>query len=185
MGGGAAVLYAATQPEHVRGLALIEGLGVPDTDPQSVPDRFAAWLRDMERVANRERKPVALMSAVARIRERFPQFSPEVARHMAQWGTRAAGTKRVWKFDPLHQTRAPQPTYAVQARAFCERVSCPVLYIEGAKSGPLLVADDLKQRLKLLGARRVTIDGSAHHPHLEQPEALAGALLDFLRSLAR
>jgi len=39
MGGGAAVLYAGTEPERVSALVSIEGLGVPDTEPCTVPER--------------------------------------------------------------------------------------------------------------------------------------------------
>ena len=180
MGGGAAVLYAGTEPERVRALVSIEGLGVPDTAPSTVPDRVVSWLRDLERVAQRRRGTITLDAAVARLRERFPLFPEAVARHLAETGTREVDGGRVWKFDPLHQTRGPQPTYVVQAREFWKRVSCPVLYIEGAESVLRLPPADVDERLAALRARRLTIPGSGHHPHLEQPDALVRAVIDFL-----
>lgn len=184
MGGGAAVLYAGTEPERVSALVSIEGLGVPDLDPSAAPDRTVGWLRDLERVTQRSSTSVSLDAAVARFRERFPHFSEAVARHMVEHGTRSVGAGRVWKFDPLHQSRAPQPMPVAQARAFWSRVTCPVLYVEGSESYLRLSPSDVTERLTALRARRVTVEGVAHHPHLEQPEGLAAILVEFLGACA-
>jgi pimeloyl-ACP methyl ester carboxylesterase len=183
MGGGAAVLYAGTEPERVGALVSIEGLGVPDSDPSTAPERTVAWLRDLERVAARERRPVSLAAAAERLRQRSPHLSEQAALHLVEHGTREVDGERRWKFDPLHQTRAPQPTYVAQARAFWRRVTCPVLYVEGADSWLHLPASDIDERLATLQARRVTIPGAGHHPHLEQPERLARVLLEFFASM--
>lgn len=181
MGGGAAVLYAGTEPRRVRALVCVEGLGVPAYDPAIAPDRFARWLADLERVAARKRPLLTLAEATAKLCERFPRFSPEVARHMAEWGTvpDESGRRR-WKFDPLHQTQAPLPTPVALARAFWARVSCPVLYVEGSESGLRLSEEDLGERLAALRAERVSIAGSGHHPHLERPAELAAVVGEFL-----
>jgi pimeloyl-ACP methyl ester carboxylesterase len=184
MGGHAAIQYAGTEPERVTALVSVEGIGMPDSNPETAPARFATWLRDLETVATRVRSPFNLDAATARIRERFPRFSPEVARHMALWGSREESGQRVWKFDPLHQTSSPQPAYAAQTYAFCRRVACPVLYVEGAESGSWLSDDDLSQRLSALRARRATVEGAGHHPHLERPEALARLVLECLEGRA-
>ncbi len=180
MGGGAAVQYAGTEPERLSALVSIEGLGLPDSDPASAPARFASWVGDLERAARRQPPAMTLEEAAQRLRRRFPRFSAEVAAHMARHGTRPEGGHRVWRFDPLHQTIAPQPYYLAQARAFWERVRCPVLYVEGSDSPLRLAEEDLQPRLAALRARRVTIAGAAHHPHLENPTALAQALIEFL-----
>ena len=147
-----------------RAMVSIEGLGVPDIDPSTVPERVVGWLRDLERVRQRAAPPITFDAAVARLRERLPRLSETAARHLVEFGTRAVDGGRVWKFDPLHQTRAPQPTYAAQARAFWQRVPCPVLYIEGAESRLGLPPEDIAERLSALHARRITIPDCGHHP---------------------
>ena len=184
MGGGAAVLYAGSEPERVSALVSIEGLGVPDMDPDVAPERVVAWLHDLERVVRRPLTKVSLDGALRRFRERFPHFSETVARHMVEQGTRDVGGARVWKVDPLHQTRAPLPVPVAQAQAFWRRVTCPVLYVEGADSLLRLSASDIAERVTTLRARRVMIAGAHHHPHLEQPEALARILVEFFDRLA-
>ena len=184
MGGGAAVVYAGTEPDRVQALVSIEGLGLPDFDPAGAPQQFAAWLGDLDRAAQRRRSSLSLEQAAARLRERLPRFSEAVAHHMATHGSRQTPEGRVWKFDPLHQTRSPQPFYVAQAQAFWRRVSCPVLYVEGMESKLGLPQAELVERLEMLGARRVAIAGSGHHPHLEQPDDLAAVLIEFLRASA-
>ena len=75
--------------------------------------------------------------------ERFPRFSPAVAHHMAEHGSRTTAGGREWKFDPLHQTSGPNPFSRARAHLFWRRVACPVLYIEGADSPLRLQPDDV------------------------------------------
>lgn len=182
MGGNAALLYAGSVPQRVTALAAIEGLGPPDTNPADAAERYAQWLADLARVATRARPTFTLAAARARLRERYPRMSEAALALLAEHGTRAvdAGGERTWTFDPLHQTRAPQPYYAAQARGFWTRVACPVLYVDGEESWMRLSEAELAERLTALRATRIEIPGSAHHPHLEQPERLAAVLLEFL-----
>jgi pimeloyl-ACP methyl ester carboxylesterase len=147
---------------------------------ETAPERFGLWVDDLERLARRARPSVTLEEAAARLAERFPRFPHAVVRHMAEHGTREEGGTRVWKFDPLHQTRSPQPFTVAQARAFWRRVACPVLYVEGEESELRLDEEDAAARLEALRARRIAVAGAGHHPHLEQPEAFAEVLRAFL-----
>src|SRR5262249_2804968 len=106
----------------------------------------------------------------------------EISLHLARHGTRPIdGSDLVaWKWDPLHTTRSPQPFHVAQARLFWARIACPVLYLEGSRSYLSAEKFDIDDRLARLRAERATIAGAAHHPHLEQPEATARVLLDFL-----
>jgi pimeloyl-ACP methyl ester carboxylesterase len=180
MGATAALLYAGVEPERVTALAAVDALGPPDSDPAVAPERFVAWIEGLERVAAGESPAPAPGDAAALLRERFPRWPEQAARHMAAHGTREARGRRVWKFDPLHRTTSPQPYYVAQARAFWRRVRCPVLYVEGAESPLRLEPAETAERLAALGARRVTLEGCGHHPQLEQPERLAAVLLELL-----
>jgi pimeloyl-ACP methyl ester carboxylesterase len=185
MGGNAALVYAGTEPQRVTALVTIEGLGPPDVEPEAAPERFAAWIADLERVEQREPREMTLEEAARRLREGFPLFSDAVARHMAEHGTIASGEKRRWRFDPLHQTRSPQPYYVRQAQAFWRRIRCPVLYIAGTASYLSLHGPEIAARTTALRAARVTIEGTGHHPHLESPTTTATAIIDFFAPVLR
>jgi pimeloyl-ACP methyl ester carboxylesterase len=180
MGGTAALIYTATEPERATAVVSIEGLGPPGMSPEMAPDRYVQWLRDLERIDIRHGRSLSLEEATERIHERFPEITTRVARHIAEHGTREHNGKRFWKFDPLHQTTSPQPFYVAQAQAFWRRVACAVLYIDGTASTMQLPSAELAEHLALLRARRATIDGAGHHPHLERPEQLVDAVVRFL-----
>jgi pimeloyl-ACP methyl ester carboxylesterase len=60
------------------------------------------------------------------------------------------------------------------------RVKAPALFMRGASDG-LVSADYLNGYAALLpNARALTIPAAGHAPHLEQPEAFASAVLEFL-----
>ena len=180
MGGNAAVLYAGTEPERVWGLVSIEGLGPPDTDPGFAPARFAEWIADLERAAERGRPRFSLEQAIRRLRATYARLDDAALHALALQSTREEGGERTWKFDPLHQTRSPQPFYARQGAAFWSRVRCPVFYVQGTESPFRLAEPDLAERLAALRAERAVIEGSGHHPHLEKPRELAAVLVRFL-----
>jgi pimeloyl-ACP methyl ester carboxylesterase len=182
MGGNAALTYAGTEPDRVRALVSIEGIGPPGKSPETAPDSYATWISDLERVDQRQGRAITIEDATQRLRERFPGFSEKTARHMAEYGTREYSGKRFWKVDPLHQTNAPQPYYVAQAQSFWRRVSCPVLYVDGTQSFVSLPPADVAERLAVLGASRATIDGAGHHPQLDQPDDLARVVVEFLRA---
>lgn len=186
MGGNAALLYAGAEPERVSALVSIEGLGPPNAEFSSAPGRFAGWIADLERAGARAARTLTLEQATERLGERFPLWPPEVARHMALHGTRPIGEddSRAWRFDPLHTTKSPQPFYVEQARAFWQRIACPVLYVDGTRSFIGAVPIETDARLREIGAERVTIEGAGHHPHLEQPGETARILKAFLARVA-
>jgi pimeloyl-ACP methyl ester carboxylesterase len=181
MGATAAMHYAGVEPDRVAALVLVDGLGPPDMEGLATPERTAVWLQDLERLSGRDRRPLAsLEEATARLVERFPRFSPAIARHMAVHGTRPVEGGVQWKFDPLHQTTSPVPFSRTRALAAWRRVACPALYVEGAESALRLDPADAAERLAALRACRVAIPDAGHHPHLERPDAFARVVLDFL-----
>jgi pimeloyl-ACP methyl ester carboxylesterase len=57
--------------------------------------------------------------------------------------------------------------------------------VEGRETPLRLPAADLDERLHILHARRVSIAGAGHHPHLEQPEAFTRVVIPFLDEARR
>ncbi|RYE88419.1 MAG: alpha/beta hydrolase, partial [Myxococcales bacterium] len=56
MGGTVATLFAGSRPGQVGRLALLEGLGPPDSEPAHAPARFTRWLDDLAREGGRGRE---------------------------------------------------------------------------------------------------------------------------------
>ena len=182
MGGSVASYFAGVFPERVHRLVLLEGLGPPENDA-AVPQRVRAWLDSWRRVRGREAKSHAgLDEAAARLRAHDPLLGEELARELAQHGTRPApGGGLRFKHDPLHLTLGPMPFRVDYAAEFWSRVTCPVLWVEGEKSVFRYAGDEADRRLRLLqGAERAVLAGAGHMMQRHQPAALAELLVAFL-----
>jgi pimeloyl-ACP methyl ester carboxylesterase len=183
MGGAVACLLAATRPDVVRRLVLVEGLGPPDGTDGAVQ-------RAREYVAERLAPPrhgtlASIDDAADRLRRTAPRLSPETARRLASRVTRPAAPgdgppgALVWTWDALHRARAPVPFLASLFATFLREIRAPVLRVDGADSA--FVLPDADARAALLDIRRYArIDGAGHLVHHDQPEALAEAIRAFL-----
>lgn len=185
MGGMVCSLFSGTYPDRVEALVSIEGAGPPALQPSDAPALMAEWIAGVREVRSKTGRPLAgIDEASERLRLYNPEISDSVARHLAVQGTREMdnGGGLVWKFDPVHRTRGPQPFYLEQARAFWLRVTAPALIVRGELSPFRWKASE--ERECFSSARRIVIPGAGHMVHHEQPGRLAEAILSFLTSLA-
>jgi pimeloyl-ACP methyl ester carboxylesterase len=184
MGGSVASYYAGTRPEKLAGLVLVEGLGPPDMMGGEGPTRTAAWI-DAWRVARDKEKTMATLDdAVARLKKHDDRVSDALARRLAEYGTRRSirGDGLVWKHDPLHGTFGPYPYRLETAKKYWERVTCPVLAVDGAQSKlNLSEAERAARRAVFKDIRHVVIDGAGHAVQRHQPQQLAAAILELAK----
>ncbi|HEY8553590.1 MAG TPA: alpha/beta hydrolase [Burkholderiales bacterium] len=183
MGGTVATYYTGTFPERVQKLALLEGIGPPDTKPEDAPERMLEHIRTVDEVRAKALKPLPSLAAAAeRLRRLYPRLEAAWAERLAEKSTRPAPDgppgSRIWKHDPLHRTRSPVPFNLAQFRAFIARIRCPVLLVNGGESDMAMARDPERQRL-YPNARVRTLPGAGHMMQLDQPGALADILLEF------
>ncbi len=183
MGGTVALLLAATRPDAVRRLVLVEGLGPPDGTE-------GALSRARDFVAERARPPqhkpmLSAAEAADRMRRVNPRLEPATAMALATRSTRPALPDEgpqgsvVWTWDVLHRARSPVPFQAALFERFLDAVKAPVLRIDGADSG--FVLPDADQRASHLPVQRtVRIAGAGHLVHHDAPDALADEISAFL-----
>jgi len=182
MGGGVAAYYSGSFPERIHKLALLEGMGPPPQEPAG-PGRIGAWLSAWARVRDQVgRSYASLDEAAARLRQHDPLLSAELARRLAERGTRPTADGRLrFKHDPLHATPGPMGFDLAVAERFWRNVRCPVLVVDGAQSlFRLSPEDDAARRGCLADARTLTLPGAGHMMQRHQPAALAAALAQFL-----
>jgi pimeloyl-ACP methyl ester carboxylesterase len=184
MGGMVCSLFSGAFPDRVRALASIEGAGPPGLQPTDAPALMREWISGVRKARSKGGRPMAdLQEAAERLMLYNPRLSREFALHLAVQGTRRAGNGcgLVWKFDPLHRTRGPQPFYLEQAKAFWRRVAAPVLVVRGEQS-PFRWQEE-EDRENFSSVRRIEIPGAGHMVHHERADLLAEAVLAFLDSL--
>lgn len=182
MGGSIAAYYAGAFPERVHRLALLEGLGPPESK-EPMPARVATWLAAWKRV--RERSPrsyAGVEEAAARLVEHDPLASAEMARFLAEKGTTAALGGRVrFKHDPLHATPGPYGFSLAVAEQFWRRVRCPTLLVTAAESHMRHSPSEEARRIKCFThARRAVVEGAGHMMQRHQPKKVGELVRNFL-----
>jgi pimeloyl-ACP methyl ester carboxylesterase len=180
MGGSIASYYAGTRPERISRLALLEGLGPPDQSDAATPTRTAMWIDAWRAAASHAPKPMpTLEDAAQRLRRADDLLDEALARKLAHLGTREVPGGYRWKHDPLHLTMGPYPFRLDVARRHWERITCPVLIVDGARSRlNLSEAERAARRACFANHRHLVIDDAGHALQRHQPARVAAALLE-------
>ncbi len=154
---------AASYPDRVGRLALIDPLGFwRDSDP--IVNFMVLDPAQMRARIFRDPDGAAARTLFGVIDD--PQEAAN-ARVRLTWAMGTTG-KFIW----------PIPDKGLKKRI--HRVTAPTLLVWGKEDRlvPLVYADEFTRRIP--GARLETISDAGHAPHLEQPEAVARVLRDFL-----
>ena len=179
MGGSISGYYAGTRPERLTGLVLVEGLGPPDQADADGPTRTAMWIDAWKKTRRQPAKTLAsLDEAAKRLRKNDHLLGEVQARELAVVGTRPVDNGFGWKHDPLHHTFGPYVYRLATAQKYWQRITCPVVFVDGAESR-LNLADDerARRRASFANHRHVTIAGAGHAVPRHQPAALAAEIL--------
>ena len=187
MGGNIVMSYAGLRPSRIRRLVNLEGFGLPETSPQEAPARLVQWLDELK--APQTLPSYASVEEVAeRLSRNNPRLRPEHGAWLAQEWAQPGDDGR-WHVlgDPAHKRVNPLLYRREEALACWRAITAPVLWVEGADTevgrrwGDRYPRSDFEARLGMVsGLKRVVLDDCGHMLHLDQPEALAGAIEAFL-----
>ena len=183
--GGVIVLhYAGVYPDRVRKAVSIEGLGFPEKHRIHGPasERIRYWIEAVRGLEKRERRSYpSLDAAMARMKEKNPHLSGEVARHLTLHGTNwDADGSLVWKFDNYARAISPYGHHIPDIAELYGRISSPALLFWGLESlAPFAEADP---RLKAIrNCRVVKVPDSGHWVHHDQLELFLRETTAFLQ----
>jgi pimeloyl-ACP methyl ester carboxylesterase len=185
MGGHVAGLYAGVRPARVARFVNLEGFGLAATRPEQAPKRYARWLDEL-RVPPRLRPYESFAALAERIRSNNPKLSPEKAEFLARhWGQETEGKNVTLRGDPAHKIVNPVLYRQDEVRACWQLATAPVLWVEAADSDALRrvgldPAAHAERRAAFRALRYVTVPGSGHMLHHDQPQAVARLLEEFL-----
>lgn len=179
MGGSIAGYWAGTRPDQLAALALLEGLGPPDLSGSDGPTRTAAWIDSWRTARTRSKLMPSLDEAVRRLRRNDELLEEDLARRLAEAGTRPVDGGLTWKHDPLHATFGPYPYRLETARRYWERIKCPVLCVDGAQSRMNLPEPErAARRASFANVRHLVLEDAGHALQRHQPAKLAEAILE-------
>lgn len=179
LGAAVACLVAASAPQRIQRLALIEGLG-PLTEPAEVlGERLRQAVAAERRLADKSLPVHADVQAAANVRQRVTGLEHHAALRLAERGTREVEGGVTWRSDP--RLTLPSPFYLgeEQVQTLLASIAAPTLLIR-AHHGFLQKRPELAARLRCVaGLRDVEMPGR-HHLHMEQPDRVAPLLAEFL-----
>jgi pimeloyl-ACP methyl ester carboxylesterase len=186
LGGTVASLYAGVRFERMRWLVNLEGFGLPQQEPATLPARLEQWLDQLQHV------PVArhydsLDYLAARVLHTNPKLGPVHARFLAQVWSEAKDGGLALRADPAQWVRGPLRYARAELEACWARIAVPTLLVAGGDSrymrhlGPSAALDDWRKLYRHATLREVP--GAGHLLHHEQPAVVAGFIREFVEGV--
>jgi pimeloyl-ACP methyl ester carboxylesterase len=181
-GAAISMLFAATFPERVDKLVLLEG-GLPITaEADEAPEGLAQALREARALRGKAGRVFAARATA--IAERASGFSPvtaATAEVLAQRSLREVPGGFQWHADQRLKAQSELRLTAEHVRTFARRVTAPVLLLFASQS-PFADRPFYREMPKLFANIEVGEMPGGHHCHLEGAEsAIAERLSRFLK----
>jgi pimeloyl-ACP methyl ester carboxylesterase len=185
LGGNVGALYAGVRPERIARFVNLEGFGMAPTRAEQAPKRYARWLEEL-RAPPRLRPYESFAVLADRLQAGNPRLSRDKAEFLAgHWGQEVPGKGVVLRGDPAHKIVNPVLYRYEEVRACWEKVSAPVLWVQGAQSETpnrlhLDAAEIAARRAAFPNLKEVTVPEAGHMLHHDQPAAVARLVEEFL-----
>ncbi|MCE3608024.1 alpha/beta hydrolase [Massilia sp. P8910] len=188
MGGNVVGIYAGARPARVRRLINLEGFGMPASNPEKAPRRYAKWLDEMREPPSLRTYP-SQAAVAARLQKTNPRLLDERAQFLAQhWSAQNAAGEWEILGDPNHKKPTPLGYQVEEVMACWSAITAPVLWVEaedttmwqwmGPREEARIEVDRRLGHLKTVSTRMMADAG--HMLHHDQPEALAAMVEAFL-----
>jgi pimeloyl-ACP methyl ester carboxylesterase len=177
LGGWMALELATRYPERVRGLVLVNPVGLY-LDDAPIAEMFGRSPAELAEMLFADQS-----HPVAQVMHQMAEFTGDVGKQVEipieivipVWKAMGATARIGW--DPyLHNPKL---------RSRLHRVTCPVLVVAGAEDGLVPAAHAEVYAAELPNARLEVVDQAAHWLPLEQPEVLAALIRAFAADLPR
>ncbi|MCW8907091.1 MAG: alpha/beta hydrolase [Sedimenticola sp.] len=180
MGAGIASLLAASFPQRVTHLILIEGLGPWGDDPKACASHLAEATRQILTPETPSSRITRSLEAVIRARMRAGNLSEDSARLLVERNTcQDPAGNLCWRTDPRLRFRSPIYITEEQTRAFLAAIRAPTLFIHDRDQEPPHHYH-WRQRQALINDIQVTGLTGGHHLHMERPQPVADRIRRFL-----
>ncbi|MDQ1923783.1 alpha/beta fold hydrolase [Massilia pseudoviolaceinigra] len=188
MGGNVVGIYAGARPARVRRLINLEGFGMPASNPEKAPRRYAKWLDEMREPPSLRTYP-SQAAVAARLQKTNPRLSDARAQFLSQhWSARNNAGEWEILGDPNHKKPTPLGYQVEEVMACWSAITAPVLWVEaedtnmwqwmGPREEARIEVDRRLGHLKTVTTRMMADAG--HMLHHDQPEALAAMVEAFL-----
>jgi pimeloyl-ACP methyl ester carboxylesterase len=179
MGGMIGTMLAATFPEYIQSLILLDSFGLITAEDQQTTQQLRHAMLSRQKLRPQRRLGYPDLFAAARARQQQSDFDFASALLLAERGTIQRDQSWYWTVDLRLRLTSAYRWNIQQARQLISDVKAPVLAVLATDGLPLisqarLTFEDAYQQLQLIEM------AGGHHLQLTQPEAVAQAIRPFL-----
>ncbi|WP_166210820.1 alpha/beta fold hydrolase [Cognatiluteimonas telluris] len=185
MGAGIGSLLAAACPERIERFVAIEALGALAETPERTVQRMRDAVAATRALPGKRLRVFPDIATAVRVRMQANALSEPVARLLVERGlvpapADASAQGYVWSSDPRLTLPTMLRTTEAQVRNLVEGIGCPTRVIYADPAQPYLPDPLRRDRAALLPDGDMRILAGGHHLHMENPDAVAAAIGDFL-----
>lgn len=182
MGAAVSMLFAATFPERVERMVLIDGLTPSTVAPKEAPGQLRRAIETRARAMSKPSRPSPdLDGLVERMLSARMPMRAEAARAIAQRASRSDADGHHFIYDPLLQASSMLRLTREHTRAFLSQISCPVLMLR-ARDGWPLPPGYIEEAMASVPHLEIREVEGGHHVHADTPEVVAPHVRAFLMS---
>lgn len=178
LGAGIASLIAATFPERVEKLCLVDGIGPMSGADSSCPERLRRSIVKRRLQGYRHSVHASVESALE-ARLRVTRMDPACARLIVERNLVAVDGGYAWRTDRRVTHASPVYLAESQVRAFLRAIEAPTLLVRAA-NGVIVDRDSTAERIGCLSRVKVVDMAGDHHLHMDAPEPVAKVINSFL-----
>lgn len=179
LGANVASFVAATIPQQITSLMLVEGFGPFSGEPLDAPSQLLQSVREMGALARKQLPVYTDLDEAARARQQAGDFDFDCAMILTRRGTRVCAGGYTWRSDPAVRVKSPLYLSEEQVIAYLRVITSPTLLVRASRGLPVRrPAVELRYRhVPHLQIRDVE---GGHHVHLENAQPVAAILNEFL-----
>lgn len=184
LGGTVASVLAASRPAMIEHLLLIEALGPLAGDPEQALTQLQRALDQRDAFEEKSLRVFPAQAHAIAARRQANGLSEAAAAALVTRGIKAVPGGFSWSSDP-RLTLASATRYSeAQVLAMLRGVQTRSLLILAQPEQPYLSREMIERRIAAVPAMTVRRLPGSHHLHLENPQPVAAAILEFLSALA-
>ena len=179
LGGAVASALAAACPERIELLLLIEALGPLATDSSRTLELLQKALHERAGVADKTLRVFSDESIAVAARRQANGLSEDAAAALVSRGIKSVPGGFSWSSDPRLTLTSPQRYMEDQIEVVLRGIRAPTLLLLAQPEQPYLQRAMIERRIAQVADIAVQRLHGTHHLHLEDPQPVAAALLEF------
>jgi len=183
MGAAIASLVAAVAPQRAQALVAIEALGGLAAPAGETVARLRAHVAALAALGDKQLRVFADLAAPVRARMLANQLGEDSARLLVERGVRPVEGGWSWRSDPRLMLPTAVRMTEDQVRDVLAAIQCPAQVIYATPAQAYFPEPERSQRAALLARGQLHTLPGHHHLHMDQPDAVAAVVRDFILGL--